>query len=617
VGRRAGVDEAADTLQELRKKYKLTLTIQSPPQSYQRAEGWWDAAAFQKEVVPWLADAEKRGIDNSYKVLHESRSSNNLLRRYSEYLGGEPYDMPADEKAKLEKQFANVVEYTRALKQADPNAKIVLINDYPAFAAEYLKRGFPKENFDAIGLEDANFMREPERQPDWLSLLGTMAQIHRIQQKYGYDKPVWTTEALYHATNPGNLDYHQQGVIYVREAMLALANGVQRMAAAGLIADSADDYYWSNWGGAGFCERDPEYNPKPSYAMYAWMTQVLDQAKFAAAIKSDSTVLHVLDFVRPGNAHVYPVWAVRGRQGVTLQTQGGAPIVYDVYGNRLDVPVQNGRIALEVTDTPQYVTGTIVTAVAERKPVEAPREAGQTIVDFDDPAQLKTVAEPSDVLKTSWSTPFIQGDFATNFVQEDGASTLRLELKDDNDARKLLPRYVQLALAQPIELKGRPSSLTVRLKGNGGWGRVMFEMVDGAGRIWTSSGNQLPGATNAADSEGVSFVSFDGWQTIAMPLPGQYSSPDQFVHWPRNFDWWPTGSVVDKELADAVAKATAAGAKKLPVAEGHDEVTYPLKLTKIIVTMRPHILYVNDEVPVGNRAIYLDKIGVIEAAPGM
>jgi hypothetical protein len=618
AGRRATAEERARIYQELKKKYKLSFTVQSPPQSYQREEGWWDAEKFQEQVVPWLQQSEAQGIDNYYKVLHESRSSTALLRRYSDHLGGEPYDMPAEEKAQIEKQFANVVKYATALKKADPNAKIVLINDYAVVAEEYLKRGFPKNLFDAIGLESANFMREPERQPDWLSMLGTMAQIRRIQDKYGYDKPVWTTEALYHATNPGNLDYHQQGVIYVREAMIALANGVERMAAAGLIADSADDYYWSNWGGAGFTERDPEYNPKPSYAMYAWLTQVLDQAKFQKYFDTGSTVLHVLDFQKPDKSHVYPVWTPRGRQSVTLQTEGGQPLVYDVYGNQLNVTAQAGRITLEASDTPLYVTGTTVTGVTQSTPIEVPREMGQVILDFDNPAQWKAVQEPSKVLAESWATPYVKGDFATSFVQEDGASTLRLELKDDNDTRKLLPRYVELALTQPIELKNmRPAFFTVRLKGNGGWGRVMFEFTDAAGRIWTSSGNQLPGATNAADSEGESFISFDGWQTIKMPLPGQYQSPDQFVHWPRNFDWWPTGPTVDKALAEATAKAKAAGATKMPVADGHDAVSYPIKLTKVIVSMRPHMLYVNKEVPVENRVLYLDKLGVVDAPPGM
>lgn len=667
-------EEMTRSIQELKKKYRLTLTIQSPPEAYQRKTGWYDAAGFQEKVVPWLATAHERGYDEYFKVLHESRTSSNIIRRFNEFMGGEPYDIPAPEAETIDKQFANVKLYTQALKKADPDAKIILVNDYPAYAAEYLKRGFPKESFDAIGLESANFMREPERQPDWLSLLGTLAQIKRMQKKYGYDKPVWMTEALYHATSPGSLDTQQQGVIYIREAMLALANGVERMAAAGLIADSADDYYWSNWGGAGFCERDPEYNPKPSYAMYAWLTQILDQAKFAATIQSDSTVLHVLDFQKPDNSHVYPVWTVRGRQSVTLQTQGGAPIVSDVFGNRIEAPAQAGRIKLEVTGIPQYVTGTTVTSVVERKPVELPAQTGQTLIEFDDPSLLKVVSEPSAVLQDNWATPYLKGDFATAFVQEDGAGALRLELKEDGDTRKLLPRYIQLALARPVELKGRPATFTARVKGNGGWGRVMFEMVDGAGRIWTSSGNQRPGATNAADSEGVSFISFDGWQTLTTPLPGQYQSPDQFVHWPRNFDWWPTGPVVDRAIAEKVAKAQIAAeaaakvaeatteaakaakadadavakregatkaeisaaanrarlkneearkaaalatdAAKMPQADGHDVVTYPLKLTKIIIAMQPHILYVDNEVPVKNRAVYLDKIGVIEAAPG-
>jgi hypothetical protein len=101
----------------------------------------------------------------------------------------------------------------------------------------------------------------------------------------------------------------------------------------------------------------------------------------------------------------------------------------------------------------------------------------------------------------------------------------------------ITPSFAADKLA-PIELKDmRPAFFTVRVKCNGSSGRVMFEIVDATGRVWTSSGYQLPGATNASDSEGVSFISFDGWQTIQMSLPGQYESPDQFVHWLRNFDW--------------------------------------------------------------------------------
>ena len=44
---------------------------------------------------------------------------------------------------------------------------------------------------------------------------------------------------------------------------------------------------------------------------------------------------------------------------------------------------------------------------------------------------------------------------------------------------------------------------------------------------------------------------------------------------------------------------------------GHAPVTYPLTLTKVIVTMRPHILYIDEERPVENRVVYLDRMGLI------
>lgn len=44
---------------------------------------------------------------------------------------------------------------------------------------------------------------------------------------------------------------------------------------------------------------------------------------------------------------------------------------------------------------------------------------------------------------------------------------------------------------------------------------------------------------------------------------------------------------------------------------GGEPVDYPVRLTKIIVTMRPHILYVNEEIPVRNRVIWIDRLGIV------
>ncbi len=688
--------------------YKLTFTLRNIREAYQRGKGWWDADIFEDSIAPALREAAAnptRGMDRTYKVLHESRSSDTMLRRYSEFLGGEPYAMPEKEKETVDEQFKKVVQYCAAIKKADPKAKICLINDYPGVGAEYMKRGFPKELVDAFGTEGAMFMREPEQQPNWMCLLGIMQNWKRAQEKYGYQNiPIWTTESLYHGTSPGNLSIHAQGVTQTREALLALANGVERMCAAGTVRDVTDDYRMSNWGQVGFCYREPESNPKPSFAMYAWLTQVLDQAKFAGKIAHDSTSLHILDFKTPAGDHVYPIWCVRGRQEVTLAIKGARPVVSDAYGNPIAASVKDGKLSVTATDTLLYVTGATLEGVVGRKPIEVEAVAGSPLIEFDKAGACSVAISTSKILESNWDYPRIKGDFAVDYVQEDGASAVKIELKDDADPRKLLQRYVELVLAQPIVLKDRAQVFTARVKGNGGWGRVMLELVDAEGRIWTACGNQYAGSCNAADNRGDSYVSFDGWQTLTIRPPGRFPATDLVAYLPSTCNWWPENTperrlqlekhqqaivaykkalaefpAVKKSFDDtmqahaqklvafvqakadqaaAVAahkvarteytqakaaydKALKAGQKdapapvmpqepkaavltqpaapKEPVAPkapgdprnyGIAALTYPVKLTKVIFAASPGILYVNDEIPVKNRTIYIDRIGV-------
>jgi hypothetical protein len=718
---RSGLD--AETLYN---QYKITYTLRSAKESYQRGKGWWDAAAFETQVGQSLrrqATNSPVGQDRTYKVLHESRSSNHLIRRLSEFLGGSPYSMPDKERATVDAQFSNVVQYCSAIKRADPNLAICLINDYPAVGIEYMKRGMPKDAFDCFGTEMANFMREPERQPDWLCLLGILRQWNLAKQQYGYqDKPIWTTEALYHSTNPGNLSLHMQAVIQCREAILALANGVERMCAAGCLADCTDDYRWSNWGQSGFCFREPEMNPKPNYAMYAWLTQVLDQAKYAGKVDHDSTSLHVLDFVKPDGTHVYPIWCVRGKQEVRLAIRDGAPAVVDAYGNPLNVTLQDGVLTVPVCDTPIYVTGAVIGAVTARAPVEVAAAAGRKLFDFSQPGSFTVVSVTNALLEANWDYPRIKGTFAVDCVQEEGKGVVKLELQDDADPRKLLGRYVELTLNTPLVIRDRLAALTVRTKGNGGWGRVMVEMTDAEGRIWTSCGNQYSGSCNAADNRGDSFISFDGWQTVTIAMPGRLPARDVLAHLPGTTDWWPSNTPERRQELAKFEAAKAAYAQKmenLPIAQkayetlqkqweaqqeaykkaktdydqeqgryrtetaaqkaarssyskakanyekavkqgkkdvqepqpppepkapslalpvappeapkapvapkppmaprdyGVATVTYPIRLTKVMVAMPPSVLYVNDEVPVRNRVIALDQVCAIPAPEGM
>ena len=657
-------DEATvATYQEFTKKYGVRFNMPGLPQSYQSGAGSFNETEFQSAVVPKLKDMQAKGYDNVFKVLHESRSSVTLVCRLSEFLGGTPYDMPSNEMARLDRQFENVKLYCAALKKADPNAKVVLINDYTPMAVEYMKRGFPHELFDVFGLEGANFMREPERNPDWMSILGTGEIMRRAKKQYGYeDKPHWTTEALYHGTNPGNLSLHKQAVIYAREAMIALANGYTRLAAAGILKDPSDDYHWSNWGAAGYCFRAPELNPKPSYAMMAWLTQVLDQARYAGHIETPNTSLHVLDFRKPDGSHVYPVWVVRGAQKVGVQATGKA-VVQDCYGNPVSAAAQDGRLDLAVGDGPLYITGATVEGIAQAEPIELTADLGRKLLDFDRAEDVVAVETPSRTLESNWDFPRLKGKFATAIEQVDGVSALKVQLLPDDDNRKLLQRYVELKLAQPVKLEGQPREFALRVKGNGAWGRVMVEAVDAKGRIWTSNGNLITG--NGGDPKGDSYVSFAGWQTLTIAAVGQYPGADQFIAWPRNYEWSVTNApeydaavkafedklaayeekkaaqgnepmiktpipTVDKKgkpLTAAAKQNAIKAAKKKAQAEGRvparaptfrfdgiAAVDYPLTLTKVIVAMAPEMLYVDGARPVAQPVIWLDSLGVKTAA---
>jgi hypothetical protein len=573
-----------DLPEELREKYNITWTLGNLPDG-KRAKPFgvsYDPAKFQAEVVPKLQEAaDRKSRDNHFIVLHESRTSKAIVVRYSEFLGGEPYTMLEDETAKFDGQYEQVLNYCRAIREADPSARIVLINDYPAYAQPYLSRGFPAELFDVLGSEGAMFARLPEIQPDWLSLLGQLEQWRLMQQAYGYDKPVWFTEALYHPTGPEDMTDHEQAVVYVREAMLALAGGVERLAATGVVADCSDDYRKSGWGRAGFCYRDPEFNPKPSYAMYAWMTQVLDRARADGQIDAGSTALHVLRFARTGGSPVFPLWVVRGRQMVTLEMGKGTSVVYDAYGNVVAAEFQDGKLTLEAHETPCYVTGAEVVRVAQRRPIDAPASDGKPVFFFDDPSELRAVAEPSEMLANVASTPQIQGAYHLAAEEIDGTRTLRVQLQADTDQRTLLPRYAEFQFVKPLVLTGeRPWAIQLRVRGNGGWARIMFELTDAAGRTWTS----VNGGTM-----GEPFVNFDGWQNMRFLLPGNYPHPNDMLRWPGSDDW--QGS------ADATTQPAAS-------------IVYPLKLNKLIVAMRPEILYVSGRAS-PQPVIHLERLVVL------
>jgi hypothetical protein len=223
----------------------------------------------------------------------------------------------------------------------------------------------------------------------------------------------------------------------------------------------------------------------------------------------------------------------------------------------------------------------VVSGVAAHEGIELAPPAGRPVATLGS-AGPPTRTDTADTCPKVFNMlPVIRGNYRADVASVDGKPAVRIELLDDADPRKLLPRYGEFELSRPVPLPGRPFALNVRAKGNGGWGKLVLELTDAQGKKFTS----FPDGGGA--NRGLPYFTFDGWQTMPILLPGCCRA-DASLKWPASNDWHASG-----------------------------EVTYPLTLTKVIVLMRPSILYLDEQRNVEHRAVYLEGLSVTEAPEGM
>jgi hypothetical protein len=170
--------------------------------------------------------------------------------------------------------------------------------------------------------------------------------------------------------------------------------------------------------------------------------------------------------------------------------------------------------------------------------------------------------------------------------------------------------YSVMRVNQPVELPGIPTEIGLMVNGNGGWGRIMFELEDAAGQRWISIGAPMSGEAtrwmadwmsekelaamkqmnvsdwNTNDPWQRSRINFEGWRYVRFPLPGNY--PGEGYHWPYSSQWKHTG--------DGMVK-------------------YPLKFTKLIVELPEKTLRLTEYAPVRRTEIYIKDLMVTYDPP--
>ena len=435
----------------------------------------------------------------------------------------------------------------------------------------------------------------------------------QILDHYGYgDTPLRQCyEMCYVNTNPGNMSMRTQAAHYVRHVMHSLAWGIPIIRFGGIV-DVGNSYYFSNWGASGLCQAMPDIRPKPAYVAIATMTSQLDGAKFTRAILTNSPTVYALEFQRRDQEFVTCLWTIRGKRKLTIDVPSMSSVIQtDIMSNTTAIPVSEKTVKLEVSAEPVFLSTTVPISEIAFGPVTLEgRPQGKNFVISSLGAMNEWIVEsqPSWELENyNFLSPRRKGDFKYQEVAtfEGESKVLEIKPKLPVPGSVYLPMYSVLKHEKGVKIPDEPTEIGLMVNGNGGWGRIIFELEDANGQRWISIGAEQSGEPNpwmadwmspeefkklkssnrndwnTDDALGRSFINFEGWRYIKFPLPGNY--PGERYHWPFSSQWRYSG--------DGIVK-------------------YPLKFKKLIVIIPENILYLTEYRPVERQEIYFKDLMV-------
>jgi hypothetical protein len=527
-------------------------------------------------VDDWVAQNPQ--VDRAM-IFHESGTGAGWMFP-PEFLGQPTPQMDDKQRASYDKAVPRGIEYARRIRAKYPHLKLIVGNGPLPFIAGLMQNGYPKELVDEWGDEEVGQSIIPEAPPT--SSQSDLYWIREYDKKYGYDKPVTTAyEWRGRGTNPGNLTELEQAQYYVRDVLKALSFDATSIN-PGLLYDVGDSYYYSRWGSGGFLHRYPLLNPKISYVAMAVLTQVLDQAKLQRVLATDSPTLHAMEF-RQGNEYVYALWVPRGEKKVDVTfANDDAATLTDMNGRATSLPVANRRAQITVSASPLYLRcAAPITALKSGATLIAPPPSTPRVArPMNDLSQWDVVREPDTALETAhFDFPRRVGKIAVRAVADDERkAVIELTLAPEPTVPWPVARYITLKPKNAVALPGTPEAVGVWVKGNSSWGKVFFEIEDAKGEKFYSIGAEDDG-WSLADWKGTQQIDFDGWNYISVKLPAQYSGG---FPQPQQSDWRSSG--------------------------GDGVVDYPVKVSKLVVTMRDKIVQLNRPVDVPNRSIRLSGL---------
>ncbi len=574
--------------------------------------GW--SKAGEAEMAPWTVGLNQMGRGFNLNDLQnfdaasqrEEKRIKELIARfphcsyvlvyhesYNNAVPPELRDAAAPEAGEREQQMVALGNLAGAFyREKFPQLKLVWGNSSASAAiiAMLLRHGLDPSYIDYIGIETPGQTAPPEVL--WEGATQGMWLAREAARKLGHDLPL-TGCYEYTARSERDLGPRRQAEWIARDILLGLAYRFPTVSPA-ILHDVGNAYYNTLWGAGGLAKRAPLYYPKPAYVAVATLTTQLDGVTLRRELPTGSATVYGLEFDRRGES-VYALWTVRGEATLALVAGDDSPMTQvDMYGRESILP--DGQ-PLRVSTSPCYLVtkGPLrsVEVIERTYPADQPRPDFRIANAMDDASQWKIGAgnRSLDAVERHYLPWRTAGEFdLRQVVDEEKGACLELEMKapPNPSLSPLVGEYTVLRLKEPVALEGSPHTLGVWVKGNSNWGKVMWEIIDGEGEIWRSSGTGGWGC-DILDWPAETAVNFDGWAFLRMPL--SESSPDRTIN---------PGGVVSQWICEA---------------GGNKRIDFPIRLSALAVTMYRHAVVLTEMQPLEKLTLRFRDSGTQDFEP--
>lgn len=492
---------------DLIKKYKLTLNqlgwCGMPPEN-----------ATDEEMEKHFSDA----WDAQIKAFPDCKYVTIYHESYGDYYVPEAHGEKVEATEK-DVRFAKVATSIAAwFRKNHPDIKLCYGNNTSSqsLTAALLRCNFKPEYLDFVGIETPGQGCVPERL--WKGGTQGTWYAQEVGRTYGLDLKV--TGCFEFTMRPERLfdSLHEQAAYFMRDALIGLSYGYETLGISGLN-DAGGWYSQTLWGSDGLCRRGPLFYPKPLLLAYSTMTKVLDQIKFGPkTMDTGNLSAYAIEFDRKRGDHVYAFWVPKGESEMTFDFPKSVDAeLVDCFGKSKKVSGKDFTLTASIF--PSYlIVREKADSVRHSKTISPkPPESFKVAVPFDRIKDLSIVAAPRSLRADDLHLQ--PGKFEVSEVNdEEMGKCIEIKLIREGSLPDIAPEYIRIDLEKPAILEGTPDELGLWVKGDGGWGKVGFDIQDARGYRYRNEthGNAWEGSI--VDFACRSYINFKGWYFMTYPL---------------------------------------------------------------------------------------------------